>query len=293
MNKFISIALGVCAFVQANDALGQRKKEPSKKDIAVDTIIRPRRPLRYITFEFGRGRMLYRDFATSPLFYNAGFWAGSLSYEAITDRWFTNIRLLGGGTNSGIRNESPVYTDASFFRVGGAFQKIRRLTNPDAPLFVGVGGSVNASFLYRLNEGLGNNRLGYELFANVAVSALVGYDYEIKSKNWFVRTFVPKKGTFSFLIDAPLVYANYRTANYIYTADLTVRNQENFLYYNKVKLYDGFQIGTMLAYKIPINNRNAFRLSYHWNLYNTANGPPGGFQYADHLIFLSFMFNLK
>ncbi len=253
---------------------------------------------------FGLGRATFRDQATSPLFYTGEALIGSLAFAFEALRW--ELQIVGDVALARLLSETPEsnffqsQTSAELFH--GNFEAIYlRRVKPGAyaKMDYKLGGGLQVSTNARNTPALLNNSLGLEGFAHLLLAAKATRDISRKEttswKIWFMRLkFKPVQQRISFQIQGGMVNANYRPG-YAFSNLPEIDGRPGGLGWqlNDHQLsFNGWRIGTRLAYTRFSKRGNGHRLSYHWDALH-APGQFEPFDMAIHRLQYTLIFNLR
>ncbi|MCC5943468.1 MAG: hypothetical protein JJT94_00930 [Bernardetiaceae bacterium] len=259
---------------------------------------------RYFTPSVGYNSLLYRDFATSPLFYRgAGLHLGLAWLTREAERWESTYQM---GLNTGFTfadmpesNYFQGFTSSTFVNAqlyGHYLRQINTLSNDK--LKIKVGPALASDLNFRFNGGLGNAGAGSEILLNLMLGAQAVYDFsrkESKEQDWllFTRKLRPIKRELSFQLNVGVLNFNYRPG-YAYLSDFEFDGSDTsplvFLYGGHKLYLNGYRLRTHVAYTSYRQNGNAHSWSYHWD----AAHAPGGyeiFQMAIHRFQYTLMFH--
>ncbi|HZH86353.1 MAG TPA: hypothetical protein VFD77_03485 [Brumimicrobium sp.] len=263
-------------------------------------------PINYYTqLSVGLNNPMYRDFATSPLFYS-GF--GLDLSAAWLKRADKRERIFEIGL--GISAQSPRVPESNFIQAGGLaifgnlrffyqeLWKLEALSN--AKNNTKVGGAVITTQNIRVNTALQNNAMGLENLLNIMASAQWTRDIsrtEAKQlKLWFIKpTLKPVKRDLRFLLNVGVLNFNYRPGYaYSYDSEMngTDTNPVSWVFSNYKWSLNGFRLKTQLEYIKYLPNGNARSLSYVWEAAH-APGKHEAFQMASHRLQYTIHFHTK
>ena len=237
----------------------------------------------YLSIAVGLHYSTFRDFATSPIFYN-----GTPKYVALSHIDFDKKRT------------SDFQLSHSFgtFRIdeehSEAVSKVRVFAIDHTELFawakttnsrikLKMGGRMNSTINIRNNEAFGNNSEGFEV-----ISTLFG---SINGSIDLRRNEAQLKRNLSFSIHIGLVNTSYRNG-FIYTRQSPLLNQDNINEGYKFSFFSGYRMNSSVEYFVWLKNRNAVQLSYQWDIYNIR-GIQNGFEMATHSLKISILTRLN
>jgi hypothetical protein len=219
----------------------------------------------YGRIAWGGSSALYRDFATSPLFYS-----GLLGHYRMdhwkrtkkTDRLF--LSQFSGGQLEQLYN--GVYNQATYFAATVSYQFMYQLpwwNNPKQRWLLGLMAETSGNV--RLNQSLLNNSTGFEMFSNVYVSA--GWRRDISRKqdwNWNIgkkSIHLPKRRKELFWdVHIGAFNRTYRNGfAYIYDDPETFTNR----FYPSYQWHaGGYRLQSRLTYQWYKLNNNGYGFSY-------------------------------
>ena len=236
----------------------------------------------YIDITVGIQFSTFRDFATSPLFYDGTPIFVSLSHID-----------MDANRESGFRLSYAFGSFESEVEHNVAMSKVRTVAINYVELFelhrysnskfnLKLGGQVNAIANIRDNESFGNNSDGFEVIANLFGS--------IKGTLDISRDQGRPKKNLAFGLHIGLINTSYRNG-FIYTRQSPLLNQDNINDGYAFQFFKGYRINSSLDYSFWLKNGNAVQLSYWWDIYKT--GGADTYEMAAHLLKLSLLFNLK
>jgi hypothetical protein len=235
----------------------------------------------YLDIAVGAQYATFRDFATSPLFYNSIPVYVALSHITTNAQRESSVRISYAFGNF----ESPVGNSNSIVHTFGInYMELFALKKINIPRFnLKVGGQLHATANIRDNTAFGNNSNGFEIISTLFGSAKGSFDTSAKNKKL--------KMNVGLGIHIGLLNTAYRN-RYIYTQQSPIINQDNDSNGYEFQFFSGYRINTSLDYNFWFNNGNGIQLSYWWDMYSTG-AKYDKFQMATHTLKLSLLFNLK
>lgn len=262
------------------------------------------KPTRYFISAYGTGNSIYRDFATSPLFYRGPLISLQMAWrsERMNSKreWWlmTNFSPTAAQLPENLTYEtkaSAMFSSSSF-----AYSYLHHLPKLKRGKFsFAAGGMWINSFNFRVNQSLGNSAVGLEFFSNIMASGAVQFDAShAKSGRRYILKYLyytrhPRNQHFSFQFNAGLLNWNYRPG-YAYKElpelDGSKSNPLTQLLSGFDWKLNGFRFGSELGFTRFKQNGNAVKWSYCWDILH-APGRFEPFQMAMHRIQLSLMFN--
>lgn len=259
----------------------------------------------YTQLSVGLTSPLYRDFATSPLFYRGLGINLSTAWQKRSDK---RERIFKAAF--GFSALVPRVPESDFIQPGGmAFYgrvdlfyqqlwKLEALSNEKNNLK--IGGAVNITQNIRANPALLNNTMGLENISNVMASAQWTLDIsrtKPKTLNlWlFKPTLKPVKRELRFMANVGVLNFNFRPG-YAYAYDSEMNgietNPVSWAFSNYKFSMNGWRVQTQLEFIKYLPNGNARSWSYVWEAAN-AKGRHEPFQMASHRIQFTLYFNTK
>lgn len=254
------------------------------------------KPFRSLQFGMGRTLSVFRDFATSPLFYRGNPMQYHLAWgkeEGLKDRRFTF--KYQSGTYSPEVGSNKLKTTSQAHTIFLQYSRLWYLgtwKNTDLRL----GGMMDLSGNLRVNPSLQNNAGGLEIFNTLFASARISRDVsrleEKKTKILWLIPWrrIPRRRTLSFQLNAALMNNNYRNG-YIYSNHANITNKPNILYNYNFNAFSGYRLNTALEYSIFLNNGNAFRYSWNWDALRSGE-VFNRFEMGHHAFQLAFLFHI-
>jgi|SRR5690554_257268 len=259
----------------------------------------------YTQLSLGLMSPIYRDFATSPLYYRGfGLYGSSawLKHSELKERVFKMD--VGFSTTSAVFPESDFINlngSATWVNLNLSYQRLWKLKSiSNIKNNVKVGGVVVISQNVRLNNSLYNNALGLENVSNAMASAQLMRDIsrtETKQLNLliFKPILKPVKRDVRFQINVGILNFNYRPGYaYSYDSELvgTETNPFSWALSNYKWSMNGWRLNTQIEYFTYLPNGNARSLAYVWDAAH-APGKFEAFQMASHRIQYTLYFNRK
>jgi len=254
----------------------------------------------YTTLSFGLTNPIYRDFATSPLFYNGiGLESSSASLKRSDAR--ERIFEFGFGISAQLaRVPQSNYIQSGSISGYGKFdiyyqQSWTLEALSDAKNNTKIGGAINITQNIRANPGLQNNAIGLENISNLMASAQWTRDIsrtEVKQLNlWlFKPTLKPVKRELRFLLNVGMLNFNYRPG-YAYSYDSELNGMDTSPIQWALSNYkwslNGWRLKTELEFLKYLSNGNVKGWSYVWEAAH-APGKFEAFQMASHQLKYTF-----
>ncbi len=272
---------------------------------AVDTA-HNKLPIHYYSqLSIGLTSPLYRDFATSPLFYRGLGIHLSTAWQKRSDRHERIFRFA-----LGFSALTPRVPKSKLIQPGGmAFYgrldlyyqqlwKLEALSNKNNNLK--IGGAVNITQNIRANPALQNNTMGLENISNVMAAAQWTLDISRKKTKqlnlWlFKPTLKPVKRELRFLVNVGVLNFNFRPG-YAYAYDSELNGMDTnpvaWAFANYKFTMNGWRVKTQLEFIKYLSNGNARSWSYVWEA-TSAKGRHEPFQMASHRLQFTIYFNTK
>ena len=252
------------------------------------------RPFRSLQFGMARTNSVFRDFATSPLFYRGGPTQYSLAWAKEEGKHDRRLLLKYQSGNFKPENES-VKTQSLAHSLNIQYSRLWHI-GTWKKTDVRVGGMMDLSGNLRVNPALQNNAGGLEIFNTLFASARISQDVsrleEKKTKILWLIPWrkVPRRRTLSFQLNAALMNNNYRNG-YIYSNQANITNKPNIVYNYKFNAFSGYRLNTALEYSIFLSNGNAIRYSWYWDALQSGE-EFNRFEMGQHAFQLAFLFNM-
>jgi hypothetical protein len=257
----------------------------------------------YALFSIGITNPIYRDFATSPLFYEG------IGIE-ISRTWMKRSeereRIFGIGF--GISFQTARIPESDFIQPGSIagfgkfdlfYQELWKLDIlSDNKNNTKIGGAILTTQNVRGNPDLQNNTLGLENISNIMASAQWTRDItrtETKQLNFWIwkPNLNPVKRDLRFLLNVGVLNFNYRPGYaYAYDSELIgmETNPVEWAFSNYKWSMNGWRIKTHLEYIKYLPKGNARSWSYVWEAAHTP-GKFEDFQMASHQLRYTIYFN--
>jgi hypothetical protein len=230
-------------------------------------------PFRSLQFGMARTSSVFRDFATSPLFYRGRPTQFSLAWakeEGKKERRFL-VRYQSGRFSP--ENEE-VKTPSSATHIALQYSRLWYVGNRHKT-DLRVGAMMDLSGNLRINPALQNNAGGLEIFHTLFVSARLSRDLsritEKKGKILWLIPYrrIPRRRTLSFQLNAALMNNSFRNG-YIYSNQANITNKPDIFYNYRFNAFSGYRMNTALEYAIFLGNGNAIRYSWIWEALQTG-----------------------
>jgi len=249
---------------------------------------------KYYGIAFGINSSKFRDFATSPLFYNGIVCRISLSRLKIGDKRETELGLsYDFGSYSNDFNENA--TTSNVNRIELNYSKLFRVGffNSES-INTKVGFLLSGNGNLRINWALQNNAFGLDAFANLLGSIKITKDISrkvAKDKKFLFWKYKlnERKRNLAIRLNVGLVNSSYRNGH-AYTGQSSVLNNIKIFDDYEFKIFSGFRASSSLDYTRYLKNKNAVRFSYVWDAYSTG-GDLDKFEMAHHILKFTLLFN--
>lgn len=297
----VFLLFGITANINAqNSEDGAEPSEKSKKEI------RKSRPT-YIRTGVGIGYGQFRDFATSPLFYDGLVNRTNIGYlrkDNFRELDYGFIFDSGNSFTTTYRNDylsNDSYKEASFSRLDLHFGQ---LFGVDRLSILGlntkIGYKLSASGNLRINQSLSNNGIGAEGFVNLSGALKLTKDFSREKTVQKKLLFIPyklkaKKRDVSAQFNIGVVNGNFRNGfAYQNNAPSTNKwNIEDLLFSgHEFHVFDGYRFNFDPAYTRYLKNNNAIKFAYRWEALSTGDNF-GKLQQSQHSLEVSMHFNTK
>lgn len=257
---------------------------------------RKQRPL-YINMTTGSGISYYNDFATSALTY-MGFpiyFSGSLLRSDHMKESELGFGITEGSNCLALAGDDVYYS--SFENIELFYGQLYKVNLLSAErLNFKLGWKLHNAFILRSNSDLLNNANGAELFPSLMGSFKVSADLSrrqtVEKKFLFIRYKLnPVKRDLSFGMNIGIVNGVYRN-KFAYIGQSDLLNDSKIFDNYQFNILTGFRASTSLDYTVFLNNKNALRCSYVWDVYKSGKQIET-FQLANHSLRVSLLFNLN
>ena len=251
-------------------------------------------PFRSLQFGIARTSSVFRDFATSPLFYHGSPMQYCLAWSKDEGR---KERRLSLKYQSGkFKPElKEVQTPSTVSTIYLQYSRLWYLTSWKKTDFR-LGGMLDFGGNLRINPSLQNNAAGLEIFNTLFLSAKASRDVsrlnEKSGKFLFLFKYrrVPRRRTISLQLNAAVMNNSFRNG-YIYSNQANITNKPNILYNYKFNTFSGYRLNTALEYSIFLSNGNAIRYSWNWDAFQSGE-KFNRLEMAHHAFQVSFLFQI-
>lgn len=279
--------LSSLSFAQVNDSL--RNASSSKKEQRKSVPI-------YLINGLGINAVSYRDFATSPLVYVAPLGINiKAGIEKIKSKREQNVTLsytfgIFTSKTKGERSNSTGHfltlNSSDLFKLNVLPEKWN----------LSLGYLISNVNSFRINDNLGNNSFGYELFFNAMASGKITRDLSrlktIDKKILFMKfKMKPKARNISFRFDPGIINSSVRN-NFAYIGQSAILNDEKAFDNYTFRIFSGLRFRTSLEYTRYLKNGNGIRWSYTWDALKTGRDIDD-FELGSHLFSFSLLFKAR
>lgn len=249
---------------------------------------------KYLGVHVGVNNLIFRDFATSPLFYKGLTTHVGLSGLAANQRRESELALnYSLGKPKTDFNENV--TNSKFQRFEIYYSQLYRFGSWNTENFnTKLGWVLNTTANLRSNVALQNNATGLEIFPTLFASFKLTKDLSRKEEKnkqflFFKYKLKEKQRNVSFRLNLGVVNSSYRNG-YVYAGQSAVLNEPNIFDGYQFKVFSGFRTSTGLVYTRYLENKNAIQVSYIWDA-NTTGGDLDKFEMANHILKFTLLFN--
>lgn len=248
---------------------------------------------------------VYRDFATSPLFFRGVGFNLALAWSKQSE---TRSRIFQIETAGALM--SPKTPESEYIQSGGRslfwqfnvfYQEMWKLGKmSNATYNTKVGGRLMTTQNIRVNKALQNNTMGLESIYNLMASAQVTRDISREKEKeinllLFQPVLKPVKRKLRFLLNVGVLNVNYRPG-YAYAYDSELNGTETgpvkWAFDSYRWSLNGWRIETQLEFIKFLSNGNAKSWSYVWRAAHVP-GKHEAFQMASHQLRFTLFFNTK
>jgi len=248
----------------------------------------------YIGISFGLNSSVFRDFATSPLFYSGNVPHIAISMLKKDDRRESVLNLTYKfGTLGTNFNDISTFSDVEIFDL--FYSKLYAFPKLCPNTFnTKIGFQLQGTELIRYNGSLLNNSYGTEVFLNLMGSIKFTKDISrnevSERKIWFFKYKLnEKKRDFALRTNVGLINSTFRNG-FIYGGQSHVLNDPKQYDGYKFSVFSGFRVSSRLDYTRYLKNRNSVQFSYVWDAFQTG-GDLDKIQMANHSLCLTLLFN--
>ncbi|MCB0819643.1 MAG: hypothetical protein KDC13_03395 [Bacteroidetes bacterium] len=247
----------------------------------------------------GYANVTHRDFATSPLFYDASAVSVNMGWPRVKEksRREIGIEALAGISSARVpmKTEYIVISSSGIYSGNVHFDYLRKRNFPKLKSETWFGLSLQSRFNFRINSDLGNNGSGIEALANLMASGRIEKDFSKKAGEGKAFLFFKRKKDvyrmLCFQINAGFLNFNYRPG-YAYSGfsefNGSQTNGLQFLLANHSWSLNGFRINTKLEWILNKKNKYSDRWVYSWDLIH-APGKYERFQMVVHTFTYSML----
>lgn len=292
MKKTFYSALALCFLLLPQlNVYGQTEKQAMPLD------------QKYLLLSLGWANTTYRDFATSPLFYNGAGFSFAYEKQIINQKREINwgFSPLISSTQACIAKSEHLQSIATsaFISIDGHFSYYRNLPRISSEkIQFKAGGKLMATQNIRINESLYNSSLGVETLLNGMLAVKADVDMSHKEEKttqiWFLKIKQkPSRQKLSFQADLGLLNFNHRPSyNYVYFDEIDGSSKNDV--FSLMKSYEwslnGYRIGTKIEFSKYASTGNGCKIAYVWDMAN-APGKHQAFQMATHRIQYTLIIN--
>lgn len=249
----------------------------------------------FIRISAGMNYATFRDFATSPLFYEGFPIYTAISYFDMSNKRASEITFnYSFGNFDTDFNEQITESRTNIFAIN--YLELFQLKSLSTSKFnFKIGGQINSIAVLRNNEQLFNNGTGFDLITNIFGSARASIDLsrtEDKVMDFIFFDYTAKKQVrnLAFTLNLGLINSSYRNGFAYLTSDAPTGGNDFFSDY-ELNIFRGFRINTALDYTVFLSNKNAIQISYLWDAFRTG-GNHNNFEMATHTLNFSLLYNL-
>jgi len=275
----IFFGMSLCSHLKAqhNTVLSDTTKSP-KKNFSFD---------RSLHLTAGFTSYMYRDFATSPLFYNGVGLRTAIGYELKSDKnehLFDIDYIIGAAFAQNPQPSEPGNTTMAFLNTSNFYYHYLHELNPFAfgKYKSYFGSAVASSFNIRVNTSLNNNSVGIENISNIMLAFKLNKDISrhqvvIEDLLLFKRKLLPAKRNLSFQLNIGVLNFNYRPGyayNYLGEMNGSSTNILKYAIENHQWSMNGMRLQTRLEYAYYKPYKNGSKWAYVWDFANV----PGKFE---------------
>ncbi len=272
--------------ISLNSQRAYSQKTPTKKEL------RKARP-NYIKTGFGISASKFRDFATSPLFYQGSILPMSMAFvKSDTLREMEVGGELAAGFFSTNFNEDN--SNSIMGNLNLSFLQLYKLpVLSSKKLNTKIGFMVDNTLVVRMNKNLMNNSLGVDIFSNILFSLKLKKDISRKAKQkkfLFIKyKKKAKQRNLTFGVNIGAINTTFRNG-YIYADQSALLNKITPFGNHELHMFSGLRLKTEVSLSRLLKNKNIVQYSYIWNAYKTA-GFDDNFEIAHHIFKISLLFN--
>jgi len=266
----------VVIFLNTASCFFAQKVDDNKEETNLEMFSNGVRP-GFLEIAVGKQFSIFRDFATSPLFYKGRPIYVALSHIDKDEKRESGFRLAYSfGDFESQVEQNKITSKVKNFEAN--YTELFELRSVSSHKFnLKWGGQLNARAHIRDNESFGNNSDGFDVIANLFGSVKGTLNIRRNKK-------------LAIGLNIGLINSSYRNG-FIYTRQAPLLNRENINDGYVFRLFSGYRINSTMDYNHRLKNGNVVQLSYWWDSYST--GGTDNFEMAAHLLKLSLLFNLK
>ena len=261
---------------------------------------------KYLMLSSGLNNPVYRDFATSPLYYNGtglsvsaafayekGIWAHLVELE-------TNINMFAA--NAPASKYFQTYSYASLFCINAYYHCLRDIRSAGTErISLELGGAMLFTQNLRVNQNLMNAGSGLESFANLMAAGKLSFDISRtrpkthKLLPFLDLIFQPVDRELSFQANVGLLNLNRRPGYaYVYVSEVDGVQTNPVTWVNNPYTWslNGWRLSARIELSRYWPNGNGRKLAYHWDAVH-APGKFEAFQMASHRLQYTLIINHK
>lgn len=276
----IIISLG-CLPVRAQDEIQQKKKpDPEFWNIGLG-------------LQIGK----FQDLATSPLYYQGGGPALSLTYLQLSPKKEieAGMSLSTGLYEAKVGDESTQSLASRFELIFTHLRSIPRLSPGNWNTKVGV--HANALVNFRQNPFIGNNAIGFEmihtLFGSIKITRDISRNQDRTLKIGWLKLYQKAKvRDLSYRLNVGLMNNTYRNGYVYLNQSWLLDEEEDLLDDHEYSFFSGARLGSEINLTRYLANGNAIRWSLTSDIYKTG-GDLDVLSSAQHTLKFILMFNSK
>lgn len=245
----------------------------------------------------GLGVGSFRDYATSPLTYT-GLTLSSSRFSISMDEYRetesgTSMTFGAFGNTFNDHGSTSITISPSLY-----YSELYSLPKFSISKFnLKVGGMMNVTSNIRINEGLLNNAIGFEIIPTLFGSVKGTLDVsrkETRSKKFlfFKYTLEKRRKSLAFRFNTGLINASFRNG-YAYSGQAFLLNEPDPFDDYQFKIFSGYRLSSSIDYTLySRKTTNAVQFSYIWDAYKTG-GDFESFEMAQHALRVTLLFNTK
>lgn len=249
---------------------------------------------KFIKIESGFNAIIFRDMATSPLYYTGFLSHVGLSFIKLHDGkerefgWSLSTGLADNSTNSHVASSTvSIY--------GLKYSKLYPLWSNEK-MNLKIGGELNNKVHVRQNPSFQNNGTGMEIFTTLFATGKLSWDISNTRRKQvklllLPMNFKPRKRDISFNLKLAVSNNTFRNG-YAYSSNSGITNNIGLWDDYEFKMFSGYRIGSEFNYTVFFENKNALRIGYEFDTYKTG-GNLDKFGMANHKLTIALLFKTK